>query len=54
MTYVVLKGYLHDPIDCVKRAVATEPGRIYRKDVLVSDFGSVSSFFRDELLVSGT
>ncbi|XLT83047.1 hypothetical protein HN873_004800 [Arachis hypogaea] len=48
MTYVVLKGYLHDPIDCVKRAVATEPGRIYRKDV--SDFGSVSSFFRDELL----
>lgn len=67
MTYVVLKGYLHDPIDCVKRAVATEPGRVYRKDssisillvyfysisirlVLVSDFGSVSPFFRDELL----
>ena len=65
MTYVVLKGYLHDPIDCVKRAVATEPGRIYRKDgsisillvfsisikfVLVSDLGSASPFFRDELL----
>ncbi|XLT39012.1 hypothetical protein HN873_070304 [Arachis hypogaea] len=51
MTYVVLKGYLHDPIDCVKRAVAMEPERIYRKDVLVSDFSSsVSSFFRDELL----
>lgn len=32
MTYVVLKGYLYDPIDCVKRAVATEPGRVYRKD----------------------
>ncbi|KAL4269813.1 hypothetical protein AHAS_AhasUnG0147200 [Arachis hypogaea] len=36
MTYVVLKGYLHDPIDCVKRAVATEPGRIYRKDGSIS------------------
>lgn len=30
MTYVVLKGY--DPIDCVKPAVATEPGKVYRKD----------------------
>ena len=29
MTYVVLKGYLYDPIDC---AVATEPGKVYRKD----------------------
>lgn len=29
MTYVVLKGYLYlyDPIDCVRPAVATEPGR---------------------------
>ena len=24
MTYVVLKGYLYDPIDCVKPAVAME------------------------------
>nr|QXQ00310.1 hypothetical protein [Calophaca sinica] len=71
MTYVVLKGYLYDPIDCVKRAVATEPGRVYRKDssilyilynldnivfsisirlVLVIDLGSLSPFFRHELL----
>jgi hypothetical protein len=29
-TYVVLKGYLYDdPIDCVKPAVATEPGKVY-------------------------
>ena len=63
--FVVLKGYLYDPIDCVKRAVATEPGRVYRTDssisillvfsisikfVLVSDLGSASPFFRDELL----
>ena len=27
MTYVVLKGYLYDLIDCVRPAVATEPGR---------------------------
>ena len=64
MTYVVLKGYLSNPmIDCVKPAVATEPGKVYRKDssflsiisfyyisirlVLVSDPGSVSPFFRD-------
>jgi len=32
MTYVVLKVYLYDPIDCVKPAVATEPGKVYRKD----------------------
>jgi len=33
MTYVVLKGYLSNPmIDCVKPAVATEPGKVYRKD----------------------
>lgn len=36
MTYVVLKGYLYDLIDCVKRAVATEPGRVYRKDSSIS------------------
>ena len=59
MTYVVLKGYPYDPIDCVRPAVAMEPGKVYRKDsffllyiilVLVSDPGSVSPFFRDELL----
>ena len=32
MTYVVLKGYLYDPIDCVRPAIATEPGKVYRKD----------------------
>lgn len=33
MTYVVLKGYLSNPmIDCVKTAGATEPGKVYRKD----------------------
>lgn len=25
----MLKGYLYDPIDCVKPAVATEPGKVY-------------------------
>jgi hypothetical protein len=68
MTYVILKGYLYDPIDCVKHAaVATERKRVYRKDssifilillvfsisirlVLVSDLGSASPFFCDELL----
>lgn len=58
---VVLKGYLYDPIDCLKPA---EPRKGYIKDnsflsillvisirlVLVSDPGSVSPFFRDELL----
>ena len=37
MTYVVLKGYLYDPIFSIIL-------------VLVSDPGSVSPFFRDELL----
>lgn len=32
MTYVVLKGYLYNPSDCVKPAVANEPGKVYRKD----------------------
>lgn len=45
---------------CVRPAVATEPGKVYRKDssfllfsiilVLVSYPGSASPFFRDELL----
>ena len=34
MTYVVLKGYLYDPIDCVRPAVATEPGKYTEKTVL--------------------
>jgi hypothetical protein len=61
----MLKGYLSNPIDCVKPAVATEPGKVYRKDssflfyyirlvfirlVLVRDPDLVSPFFRDELL----
>jgi len=57
MTYVVLKGYLYDPIDCVRPAIATESRKVYRKDssfllylVLVSDLGSVGPFLRDELL----
>jgi len=46
-------------IACVRPAVATEPGKVYRKDssflfsiilVLVSDPDLVSPFFRDELL----
>jgi len=32
LCYVVLKGYLSNPIDCVKSAIATEPGKVYRKD----------------------
>ena len=32
MTYVVLKRYLYDPIDCVKPVIATELGKVYRKD----------------------
>jgi hypothetical protein len=27
MTYVVLKGYLYDPIDCIRPAVAIERGK---------------------------
>lgn len=42
MTYVVLKGYLYDPIDCVRPAVATEPGKVYRKD---SSFLLLLQFF---------
>jgi len=79
MTYVVLKGYLYDPIDCIRPAVAIERGKYTEKTVLfnfdylyissflfldiyfyilvlvsstillVTDPGSVSSFFRDEL-----
>lgn len=46
MTYVVLKGYLYDPIDCVKPAVATEPGKVYRKD------GSISILFFYSISIS--
>lgn len=40
----LLKGYLynHNPIDCVKPAVATEPGKYTEKTVL---FYSISSFY---------
>jgi len=46
-------------IACVRPAVATEPGKVYRKDssflfsiilVLVSDPGLANPFLRDELL----
>jgi hypothetical protein len=42
MTYVVLKGYLYDPIDCVKPAVAREPGKYTEKTVL---FYYISIFY---------
>ena len=59
MTYVVLKGYLYDPIDCIRPAVAIERGKYTEKTVLfyyirifysirlvlVSDLGAVSPFF---------
>uniref|UniRef100_A0A8S0Y7B2 Uncharacterized protein n=1 Tax=Spirodela intermedia TaxID=51605 RepID=A0A8S0Y7B2_SPIIN len=50
MTYVVLKGYLYDPIHCVRPAVRSF---LFFSIilVLVSYPGSVSPFFRDELLV---
>ena len=38
MTYVVLKGYLYDPIDCVKPAVPTKSGKVRRKDHSKSNF----------------
>ena len=34
MTYVVLKGYLYDPIDCIRPAVAIERGKYTEKTVL--------------------
>jgi hypothetical protein len=39
-----MKGYLYDPIDCVKRAVAMEPGRVYKKDSSISILLVFSSF----------
>ena len=58
MTYVVLKECLYDPIDCVCKARGSNrTGESIQKRqffsiilVLVSDPGSVSPFFRDELL----
>lgn len=64
MTYVVLKGYLYDPIwsDRLRKARGSNgTGESIQKRqfyfyyisirlVLVSDLGSVSPFFRDELL----
>ncbi|KAK8913868.1 hypothetical protein KSP39_PZI023604 [Platanthera zijinensis] len=43
MSYVVLKGYLYDPIDCIRATVATKPEKVYKKDI--SDPGSTSPFF---------
>ena len=34
MTYVVLKRYLYDPIDCIRPAVAIERGKYTEKTVL--------------------
>jgi hypothetical protein len=34
MTYVVLKGYLYDPIDCIRPTVAIERGKYTEKTVL--------------------
>jgi hypothetical protein len=45
MTYIVLKGYLYNPIDCVKPAVATEPGKVYRKDSSFLFFYYISILF---------
>jgi hypothetical protein len=61
MTYVVLKGYLYDLIDCVRKARGSNgTGESIQKRqffsilsiilVLVSYPGSASPFFRDELL----
>ena len=45
MTYVVLKGYLYDPIDCVRPAIATEPGKVYRKDSSFQFFSIILSIY---------
>lgn len=56
MTYVVLKGYLYDPIDCVCKARGSNrtgesiQKRQFFSIILVSDPGLASPFFRDELL----
>jgi hypothetical protein len=34
MIYVVLKGYIYDPIDCIRPAVAIEWGKYTEKIVL--------------------
>ena len=45
MTYVVLKGYLYDPIDCIRPAVAIERGKYTEKTVLFNfDYLYISSF----------
>lgn len=51
MTYVVLKGYLYDPIDCVRAAVATEPGKVYRKDSSFLLCIIILEFFRIRLVI---
>ena len=37
MTYVVLKEYLYDPIDCIRPAVAIERGKFTEKTVLFKE-----------------
>jgi len=45
MSYVVLKGYLYDPIDCIRPAVAIERGKYTEKTVLFNfDYLYISSF----------
>jgi hypothetical protein len=40
MTYVVLKGYLYDPIDCIRPAVAIE-----RESIQKRQFFSISIIY---------
>jgi hypothetical protein len=61
MTYVVLKGYLYDPIDCVRPAVAIEWGKYIEKIVLfnfdylyISLFLFLDIYFYILVLVSST
>ena len=45
MTYVVLKGYLYDPIDCIRPTVAIERGKYTEKTVFFNfDYLYISSF----------
>ncbi|KVH99458.1 NADH:ubiquinone/plastoquinone oxidoreductase, chloroplast chain 5, C-terminal [Cynara cardunculus var. scolymus] len=42
MTYVVLKGYLYNPIDCVKPAVAAEAGKSYILSLWTEEKGGMA------------
>jgi hypothetical protein len=59
MTYVVLKGYLYDPIDCIRPAVAivkyTEKIVLFNFDYLyISSFLFLDIYFYILVLVSST